>query len=264
MGSDNGNDFLNSDFPMYAAAGVGLFGVYRAFVSKSRGEAMQPAWMSSGTFPAAFFTGIGTMACHEMLMDMMAFPGGWTAWAPAVLTVCACSWVAYRGQRAASGGSLGVASIVPAVVIVCLAVSWLVADVVEPPKTLTKAQMKKAAKEAAKKAAKAAAVSAPVAKMLSLESGTDVVSEYMHVALAVAVLLALILGLVNGPGEWPRNLEKGAFPACFMVASGVIAWNSFLREARSFGEGSADDFVPALAAMVVACIGASAGSKMQA
>lgn len=32
MGSGNGNDFLNSDFPMYAAAGVGLFGVYRAFV----------------------------------------------------------------------------------------------------------------------------------------------------------------------------------------------------------------------------------------
>ena len=32
MGSGNGNDFLNSDFPMYAAAGVGLYGVYRAFV----------------------------------------------------------------------------------------------------------------------------------------------------------------------------------------------------------------------------------------
>lgn len=32
MGSGNGNDFLNSDFPMYAAAGVCLFGAYRAFV----------------------------------------------------------------------------------------------------------------------------------------------------------------------------------------------------------------------------------------
>lgn len=29
---------------------------------------------------------------------MTGFPGGLTAWAPAVLTVLVCSWVAYRGQ----------------------------------------------------------------------------------------------------------------------------------------------------------------------
>lgn len=31
-------------------------------------------------------------------LDMTGFPGGLTAWAPAVLTVLVCSWVAYRGQ----------------------------------------------------------------------------------------------------------------------------------------------------------------------
>lgn len=29
---------------------------------------------------------------------MTGYPGGFTAWAPAVVTVLVCSWVAYRGQ----------------------------------------------------------------------------------------------------------------------------------------------------------------------
>lgn len=33
---------------------------------------------------------------------------------------------------------MGASSIIPAIAIVCLAVSWLVADEVEPPQTLTK------------------------------------------------------------------------------------------------------------------------------
>ncbi len=32
MGADNGTDFLNSDFPMYAAGGVVIFCGYRAYV----------------------------------------------------------------------------------------------------------------------------------------------------------------------------------------------------------------------------------------
>lgn len=32
MGAGNDTDFLNSDFPMYAAGGVALFIIYRAFV----------------------------------------------------------------------------------------------------------------------------------------------------------------------------------------------------------------------------------------
>lgn len=32
MGAGNGTDFLNSDFPMWAAGGVAAFAVYRAFV----------------------------------------------------------------------------------------------------------------------------------------------------------------------------------------------------------------------------------------
>lgn len=49
----------------------------------------------------------------------------------------ACS-LFLSSQRAASGGDLGAASILPAIAIVCLAVSWLVAEEVEPPQTLTK------------------------------------------------------------------------------------------------------------------------------
>lgn len=41
-------------------------------------------------------------------------------------------------QRAASGGDLGAFSIVPAVALVCLFISWLVTDDVEPPQNLTK------------------------------------------------------------------------------------------------------------------------------
>lgn len=32
MGAGNGTDFLNSDFPMWAAGGVATFAIYRAFV----------------------------------------------------------------------------------------------------------------------------------------------------------------------------------------------------------------------------------------
>lgn len=47
MGSSNDNDFLNSDFPMYAAAGVGLFGVYRALVVSYVGHTcrLSPYWL---------------------------------------------------------------------------------------------------------------------------------------------------------------------------------------------------------------------------
>lgn len=40
------------------------------------------------------------MRCDAMprFLDMTGFPGGLTAWAPALLTVLVCSWVAYRGQ----------------------------------------------------------------------------------------------------------------------------------------------------------------------
>lgn len=34
--------------------------------SKVRAEPLQPECMSKGVFPAAFFTFIGSLACHEM------------------------------------------------------------------------------------------------------------------------------------------------------------------------------------------------------
>eukprot|EP00752_Nemacystus_decipiens_P003516 g3244.t1 len=264
MGAGNDADFLNSDFPMWAAGGVGVFAVYRAFVSKSRGEPLQPECMSKGVFPAVFFTFVGSLACHEMYLDMTGFPGGLTAWAPALLTVLVCSWVAYRGQLAASGGELGMSTIVPVVALAALVVSWLVADETPTPQEpLSKAQLKKAAKAAAKKAAKGVAA-ASSGKMLYLEKGKDVLTEQMHVALVVIVLVALILALVNGPGVWPRSLQQGAFPACFMVVTGVMAYNSFLRQARGFDGGSLDDFFPAFAAAIAASFLANKGSKMQA
>ncbi|CBJ26224.1 expressed unknown protein [Ectocarpus siliculosus] len=263
MGARNETDFLNSDFPMYAAGGVTLFIIYRAFVTKSRGEPLQPACMSKGVFPAAFFTFVGSLACHEMLLDMMGYPGGLTAWAPAVLAVVACSWVAYRGQLAASGGELGLSVIAPVVALAALTISWLVADEVEQPQNLTKAQLKKAAKDAAKKAA-AGIGAAGGGKMLYLEKGKDVVTEQLHVALGVLVVVVLVLALVNGPGVWPRNLQQGAFPACFMIASGVLAYNSFLRQARESDGGSLDDFFPAFAAALAATLLARKGSAMQA
>eukprot|EP00903_Cladosiphon_okamuranus_P014112 g13117.t1 len=264
MGVGNGVDFLNSDFPMWAAGGVALFAAYRAYVSNSRGEPLQPACMSKGVFPAVFFTFVGSLACHEMFLDMTGFPGGLTAWTPALLTVLVCSWVAYRGQLAASGGELGMSTVVPVVAFAALAVSWLVADEAPAPQeTLSKAQMKKAAKAAAKKAAKGMAA-ATTGKMLYLEKGRDVLTEQMHVALGVVVVVALVLGLVNGPGVWPRNLQQGAFPACFMVATGVMAYNSFLRQARGYDDGSLDDFFPAFAAAIAATFVANKGSKMQA
>ncbi|CAM9844720.1 unnamed protein product [Ectocarpus sp. 13 AM-2016] len=219
--------------------------------------------MSKGVFPAAFFTFIGSLACHEMLLDMMGYPGGLTAWAPAVLAVVACSWVAYRGQLAASGGELGLSVIAPVVALAALTISWLVADEVEQPQILTKAQLKKAAKEAAKKAA-AGIEAASGGKMLYLEKGKDVVTEHMHVALGVVVVVVLVLALVNGPGVWPRSLQQGSFPACFMTASGVLAYNSFVRQARESHGGSLDDFFPAFAAVLAATLLASRGSAMQA
>ncbi|CAM9293191.1 unnamed protein product [Scytosiphon promiscuus] len=263
MGATAGTDFLNSDFPMYAAGAVGVSILYRAYVSKSHGEPLQPEYMSKGVFPAVFFTFIGTMACHEMFLDMTGHPGGLTAWAPAVIALLVASWVAYRGQLAASGGELGLAAVVPVVAFATLAISWLVADEKEPEVQLTKAQMKKAAKEAARRAAQG--IEDSPNKMLFLEKGKDVITEQMHIALGVFVIVALILGLVNGPGVWPRSLQQGAFPACFMVAAGVLACNSFLRQARTEDtEGSLDDFFPAFAAFSVATLLAHRGSVMQA
>ncbi|CAM9500420.1 unnamed protein product [Hapterophycus canaliculatus] len=193
---------------------------------------------------------------------MTGRPGGLTAWAPAVIAVFVASWVAYRGQLAASGGELGLSVIVPVVAFASLAISWLVADEKEPQVNLTKAQLKKAAKEAARKAAKG--IQESPNKMLFLEKGKDVVTEQLHIALGVFVVVALILGLVNGPGVWPRKLQQGAFPACFMVAAGVLACNSFLRQARTEDtEGSLDDFFPAFAAFSVATLLAHRGSVMQ-
>lgn len=60
------------------------------------------------------------------------------------------------------------------------------------------------------------------------------------------------------------QLQQGAFPACFMVAAGVMAYNSFLRQARGYDGGSLDDFFPAFAAAVAASLVANKGSKMQA
>ncbi len=46
---------------------------------------------------------------------MTGYPGGFTAWAPAVVTVVVCSWVAYRGQ-------VGTACLVVVVVVVFVGV----------------------------------------------------------------------------------------------------------------------------------------------
>lgn len=251
-------DFLNSDFPMYAAGGVGLFVLYRAYVSNTQMEPLQPACMSQGVFPAVFFTAVGALACHEMLLDMMSYPGGLTAWAPAVLAVIVASFAAYRGQRAASGGELGMGGVTAIVALTVASVWWLIGDVPEEP--LTKAQLKKAAKEAAKRAAKGI-VAGP--KMLGLEKNNDIVTEYMHIVLGLVVAVALVLGLVNGPGVWPRNLQEGAFPACFMVVTGVLAYNSFLRQARAMDGGGLDDFLPAFTVMLVASIAANRAAAIQ-
>lgn len=60
-----------------------------------------------------------------------------------------------------------------------------------------------------------------------------------------------------------EQLQQGAFPTCFMVAAGVMAYNSFLRQARGYDGGSMDDFFPAFAAALAATFVASKGSKMQ-
>ncbi|CAN0345921.1 unnamed protein product [Ascophyllum nodosum] len=278
MGAESDKDFLNSDFPMYTAALVGIFLLYRVYVSNMRGEPLQPTWLAEGVFPAAFFTFIGALACHEMYLDMTGYPGGLSAWAPSIVTFLAATFVAYRGKTAASGGDLGVASI--GLVVACAfgALHLLLQEheVEEPPENFTKAQAREAAREAAKASKRLskmvgmggqpAPAPAPVpatSPMLFLEKGSDFISEQMHVALAVAVFAILVAGLVNGPGEWPRNLQKGSFPACFMMLTGVMAWNAFVREARSFEDGSLDDFAPAFIGMLSAMVVANIGASMQ-
>lgn len=59
-------------------------------------------------------------------------------------------------------------------------------------------------------------------------------------------------------------MQQGAFPACFMTATGVMAYNSFLRQARGYTGGSLDDFFPAFATAIAASFVANKGSKMQA
>lgn len=49
-----------------------------------------------------------------------------------------------------------------------------------------------------------------------------------------------------------------------MVATGVMAYNSFLRQARGHDGGSLEDFFPAFAAAIAATFLANKGSKMQA
>lgn len=65
----------------------------------------------------------------------------------------------------------------------------------------------------------------------------------------------------------PRNplaqLQEGSFPACFMVVAGVLAYNSFLRQARSVEDGHLHHFVPAFVAMLTASLVANRGAAMQ-
>lgn len=49
-----------------------------------------------------------------------------------------------------------------------------------------------------------------------------------------------------------------------MIAAGVMAYNSFLRQARGYDGGSMDDFIPAFTAAIAASFVANKGSKMQA
>ena len=48
-----------------------------------------------------------------------------------------------------------------------------------------------------------------------------------------------------------------------MVLTGVMAWNAFVREARSFEDGSLDDFAPAFIGMLSAMVVANIGASMQ-
>lgn len=59
-------------------------------------------------------------------------------------------------------------------------------------------------------------------------------------------------------------MQQGVFPACFMVVAGVMAYNSFLRQAREYDGGSLDEFFPAFAAAIAATFVANKGSAMQA
>lgn len=61
----------------------------------------------------------------------------------------------------------------------------------------------------------------------------------------------------------PEQLGGGAFPACFMVVTGVLAYNSFLRQARSYEGGSIEDFFPALALTLVTAAIAGWGYSLQ-
>lgn len=66
------------------------------------------------------------------------------------------------------------------------------------------------------------------------------------------------------PFIWkPPKLQEGPFPACFMIVTAAMAWNSFVRQARSAEEGSLDDFIPGFIITIVALVIANRGSAMQ-
>lgn len=48
-----------------------------------------------------------------------------------------------------------------------------------------------------------------------------------------------------------------------MVIAGVLAYNSFLRQAREFDGGGLDDFAPSFAAAIAATLVANMGYTMQ-
>lgn len=48
-----------------------------------------------------------------------------------------------------------------------------------------------------------------------------------------------------------------------MVVTGVLAYNSFLRQARAMDGGGLDDFLPAFTVMLVASIAANRAAAIQ-
>ena len=109
-------------------------------------------------------------------------------------------------------------------------------------------------------------------RLFSIRFGTNIVPTQHKIAnhvlticgLSFCGLRVLACACVDFESALNRQLQQGAFPACFMVATGVTAYNSFLRQARGYDGGSLDDFFPAFAAAIAASFLANKGSKMQA
>lgn len=59
------------------------------------------------------------------------------------------------------------------------------------------------------------------------------------------------------------QLQEGSFPTCFMIAVGIMACNSFLREVRSYEGGCLDDFVPAIGAFFGSTLIAHGATALQ-